>query len=244
MPTKTAPSKMTAKEVMAELKKLGTEQTKKTFLRHGAREPYFGVKIADLKVLQKKIKKDHKLALELYDTGNADAMYLAGLIADPEEMTKADLKKWVKGAYWNMPAGYTVPWVASESRFGRELALEWIDSNEELIATAGWSTYSSLVAIKPDEELNLAEIEKLLDRLKAEIGSAPNRARYAMNNFMIAVGGYVAALTAKAKTTARAIGTVECDMGDTSCQIPSAFDYIAKIERMGRVGKKRKTAMC
>jgi 3-methyladenine DNA glycosylase AlkD len=248
MPAKTAAKtvakKPTAKELLAELKKLGTEQTKKTLLRHGAREPFFGVKVADLKVIQKRIKKDYQLALDLFDTGNSDAMYLAGLIADPERMTKADLRKWVKGAYWSMLSCYTVAWVAAESRFGRELALEWIDSESEQIASAGWSTYGSLVAIKPDAELDLAEIEKLLARVKAEIGSAANRVRYCMNGFVIAVGGYVVPLTAKAKATAKAIGAVECDMGDTSCNVPDALAYIAKIEQMGRVGKKRKHAMC
>jgi 3-methyladenine DNA glycosylase AlkD len=243
MPAKTAAT-MTAKDVMAELKKLGSEQTKKTFLRHGAGEPLYGVKITDLKVIQKKIKKDYQLSLDLFATGNSDAMYLAGLIADPGKMTKADLRKWVRGAYWHMLSCYTVAWVASESRFGRELALEWMDGGEELIASAGWSTYASLVSIKPDAELDLAEIEKLLNRVKAEIGGAPNRVRYCMNNFVIAVGGYVAPLTAKAKAAARAIGAVEVDVGDTSCQVPDAFEYIAKIEKMGRVGRKRKTAMC
>jgi 3-methyladenine DNA glycosylase AlkD len=235
---------MTAKEVLAQLKKLGSAQTKKTFLRHGAKEPFFGVKVGDLKVLQKKIKTDHALALELYDSGNSDAMYLAGMIADPAAMTKADLQKWVKAAYWYMISGYTVPWVASESKFGRELALDWIDSDSEQIAIAGWGTYSSLVAIKPDAELDLAEIEKLLGRIKDEIGSAPNRVRYAMNAFIIAVGAFVAPLTAKAKATAKAIGTVEVDMGDTSCQVPDAHEYIVKIEKAGRVGKKRKHAGC
>ena len=202
------------------------------------------MKVGDLKTIQKKIKKDHALALELYATGNSDAMYLAALISDPQAMTKADLKKWAKGAYWYMLSCYTVPWVASESPFGRELALEWMDSDEETIATAGWSTYGCLVAVKPDAELDLAEMEKLLNRVKAEIGSAKNRVRYAMMHFVIAVGGYVAALTAKAKATAKAVGPVEVDMGDTSCQVPDAFAYITKIEAMGRVGKKRKTAMC
>ena len=62
--------------------------------------------------------------------------------------------------------------------------------------------------------------------------------------FVIAVGGYVAALTAKAKAAAKAIGPVDVDMGDTACKVPDAFAYITKIETMGRVGKKRKTAMC
>lgn len=243
MPAKTA-QKMTAKDVMAELKRLGDAQTKKTYLRHGAKEPFYGVKIGDMKVIQKKIKKDHQLALELYDTGVSDAMYFAALISEPEKMTKADLKKWVKGAYWYMISSYPVAWVAAESRFGRELAMEWIDSDSEMIAIAGWCTYSSLVAVKPDEELDLAEIEKLLNRVKREIGSAPNRVRYCMNGFVIAVGCFVADLTAKAKAIGKSLGVVEVDMGDTSCKVPDACEYIDKVEKRGSIGKKRKTAMC
>ncbi|MCI0702883.1 MAG: DNA alkylation repair protein [Planctomycetia bacterium] len=235
---------MTAKDVLAQLKKLGSEQTKKTLMKHGAKEPFFGVKVGDLKVLQKKIKTDHALALELYDSGNSDAMYFAGMIADPAKMTRADLQKWVKGAYWNMLSSYTVPWVASESKFGRELALDWMDNNSEMIANAGWCTYGSLVAVKADSELDLAEVEKLLLRVKNEIGSAPNRVRYSMNNFVIAVGTYIASLTKKAKEVGKAIGTVEVDMGDTSCNVPDACEYIEKVEKLGRVGKKRKHAAC
>jgi 3-methyladenine DNA glycosylase AlkD len=235
---------MTAKEVLAQLKKLGSESTKKVLLKHGAKEPFYGVKVADLKTLQKKIKTNHALALELYETGNSDAMYLAGMIADPAAFTKADLQKWVKGAYWYMLSCYAVPWVASESKFGRELALDWMDSDKEQIAAAGWSTYGCILSIKPDVELDFAEIEKLLGRVKNEIGSAPNRVKYTMNQFIISVGGYVAPLLAKAKATAKAVGFVEVDMGDTSCQVPDALQYIEKIEKMGRVGKKRKHAGC
>jgi 3-methyladenine DNA glycosylase AlkD len=243
MPAKTATA-VSLQDVMTQLKKLGTEQTRKTWMRHGAKEPIYGVKVGDLKTLHKKIKTNHPLALELYDTGNSDAMYLAGYVADPAQFTKPQLQKWARGAYWPMISCYTVAWVAAESAFGRELALDWIDSDSEQIASAGWSTYGALVAITPDAELDLKEIEKLLGRVKAEIGSAPNRVKYCMNNFVIAVGGYVAPLTAKAKATAKAIGAVEVDMGDTSCQVPDASAYIEKIEKMGRVGKKRAHAMC
>jgi 3-methyladenine DNA glycosylase AlkD len=233
---------MTAKEVLAQLKKLGSASTKKVLMRHGAKEPFFGVKVADLKVLQKKIKTNHALALELYDSGNSDAMYLAGLIVDSAAMTKADLQKWVKAAYWYMLSCGTVAYVASDSKFGRELALDWMDSDSEQVAAAGWTTYGCILSLKPDAELDFTEIEKLLGRAKNEIGSAQNRVKYAMNTFVISVGGYVAPLLAKAKATAKAIGEVEVDMGDTSCKVPDASEYIAKIEKMGRVGKKRKHA--
>ena len=69
-------------EVMRTLKQAGTAQTKKTFMRHGAKEPYFGVKIGDMKKIQRKVKKDHTLSLALYDTGNADAMILATMLME------------------------------------------------------------------------------------------------------------------------------------------------------------------
>jgi 3-methyladenine DNA glycosylase AlkD len=234
----------TADEIVAELEKLGSESCKKVLLRHGAKEPFYGVKIEDLKKIQKRVKKDHELALALYDTGVSDAMYLAGLIADPMKMSKADLRRWAKGAYWNMLAAYTVPWVASESRYAVELAKEWMDSPREMIATAGWATYSSLVSIKPDADLDLKEIERLLGRVQKEVHTAPNQVRYVMNGFVIAVGASVAPLTVRAKAVARAIGTVEVDMGDTSCKVPGALEYIAKVEAAGRLGKKRKAAAC
>src|SRR5437667_3050665 len=95
---------MSTADILAELQSYGSEQTKKTLMNHGAREPFFGVKVADLKKIQKRIKKDYQLALDLYATGNSDAMYLAGLIADDEKMTKKDLQRWAEGAYWYMLA--------------------------------------------------------------------------------------------------------------------------------------------
>jgi 3-methyladenine DNA glycosylase AlkD len=235
---------MTAEQVLNELAALGSEQTKKTWLRHGAQEPVFGVKIGDMKKLQKRIKKDQKLALDLYNSGNADAMYFAGLIADETKITKKDLQKWAKEATWAMLSQYTVAWVAAESRFGWELGLEWIDSKKEQIAVAGWSTLASLVAITSDEELDLLALGRLLDRIVKEIHDAPNRVRYAMNCFVIAVGGYVKALTVKSIQAAKKIGKVEVDVGETDCKVPDAAGYIEMMKQRGSWGKKRKMARC
>ena len=235
---------MTLNEVMAELKRLGSAQQRKTYSNHGARGEMFGVKIGDLKGVVKKIKGDQALALELYSTGNLDAMYLAGLVADGGKMSRKDLNAWAKAASWGMISEYTVAWVAAESPFARELALEWIDSPKESLTTTGWNTYSGLIAMKPDSELDLGEITALLGRVEKEIHTAPNRVRYCMNNLVIGVASYVKPLLAKAKAAAKKIGKVEVDMGDTACKVPLATEYIQKIESMGRVGMKRKTMKC
>jgi 3-methyladenine DNA glycosylase AlkD len=235
---------MTAKDIVEELKPLGTESYKKTMLNHGAREPIFGVKIDDMKKIQKRVKKDYQLALDLYDTGISDAMYLAGLIADDARMTKKDLKHWAEKAYFPLLSEYTVAWVAAESPHGREMALEWIESKKENIAAAGWSTLSSLVAIREDGDLNIPELKKLLQRVQQTIHQQANRVRYVMNGFIIAVGSYVKALTDLAVQTAEKIGPVSVEMDGTACKVPNAPEYIAKVKQRGTVGKKRKTAKC
>lgn len=234
----------TVGDVMTALKKKGSERYRQTMLRHGAPTSLLGVSIADLKVIARQIKGNQGLACELYDTGNPDAQYLAGLVADGAQMTKKQLDAWAKAASWKMIAEFTVPWVASESPLARELALKWIAARQEAMAAGGWCTYSGLVAVRPDAELDLAEIEGLLNRVVKVIHTAPNLVRSAMNGFVIAVGTYVKPLLKQAKAAAKAIGAVSVDMGDTACQVPLATERIAKVESAGKVGKKRKTNKC
>ena len=235
---------MTVKEIMTQLESLGSQQIKNILLKHGVKEPFFGVKVGDMKPIQKKIKKDYQLAKDLYATGNADAMYLAGLIADDEKMTKKDLQTWVKNAVSNNINEYTVPWVAAEGQHGYELAMEWIDSKEPHIAAAGWSTLANLAALKPDSELDLASLKNLLMRVEKNIHKAADRVTYRMNNFVISVGSYVVPLSSEAVAAAKRIGTVTVDMNGTSCEVPAAVDYIKKAKDRGSLGKKKKTVKC
>jgi len=235
---------MTTKEILYELKEYGDEQTKSTLMRHGAKEPFYGVKVQDLKKILKKTKKNHELSLELYDTGNYDAMYLAGLMADEKQITKEQLERWVSQAYWSYLSEYAVPWVAAETEYGFELGIKWIQSDIETIASAGWGTLAYYAAVNEDEKLDTKTYIKLLDTVEKEIHGAQNRVRYTMNGFVIAVGTYVEALTQKSKEVAKKIGKVSVDVGGTACKVPLATEYIDKVIARGRIGVKRKSARC
>jgi 3-methyladenine DNA glycosylase AlkD len=213
-------------------------------MKHGAKEPIFGVKVADLKKILKKTKKNHELSLELYETGNSDAMYLAGLMADESKITKEQLNDWVKQAYWSYLSEYAVPWVAAETIFGFELGLEWIKSENEGIASAGWSTLAYFSAVNKDEDLDIAMYRKLLEKIEKEIHNAQNRVKYTMNGFVISVGSYVQELTEKTIEVGENIGKIEVNMNGTACKVPFAKDYIQKIIDKQRVGNKRRTARC
>jgi len=234
----------TARQVMTELKKKGSAQTRKIFARHGAPESMFGVKVADLKVIAKEIKGNQELACELYDTGHPDAQYLAGFVADGGQMTKKQLDSWAKNASWSMVAEYSVPGVVSESPFARALAIKWIKARNASVNSIGWSTYSAVLSVADDQDLDLAEIKELLTRVEQQIDSASDRVKMVMIRFVISVGAFVKPLLKQAKAKAKKLGVVSVDVGETHCKVPVPLAEIEKIEGMGRVGKKRKTAKC
>lgn len=235
---------MTLQETMRLLAEKGTEQTRKTFRNHGAPEPLFGVKIGDLKPIAKRIKGDQELALRLFATGNSDAMYLAGLVADGRKMSREELNQWADSATWHMISGCSVPWVASEHSDALEIALAWIESPKELVAVAGWATLSCLACLIADDHLPLGKLSSLLARVSETIHRSPNRVRHVMNDFVICCGTYVAPLAEQALETARAMGRVEVDMGRTSCQVPDAEPCILKCRRGLPVAPKRKRVRC
>ena len=235
----------TANDILDELRELGSESVKRMLMKnHGVKEPCFGVKIGDMQKIRKRIKQDHDLALALYDSGNYDAMYLAGYLIDDAQMTKADLQRWADAAYGAGLPGTTVPWVASGGLHGRAMALKWIDSKKPNVAVAGWSTLSCLVALKDDAELDLTELTALIERVKRSIHTAPDAVKHAMNGLVISAGSYVEPLTDFAIRTGEEIGRVEADLGNNRCEFFYAPDYIRKVRERGTIGKKRKTMRC
>ena len=114
---------------------------------------------------------------------------------------------------------------------------------DETIASAGWQTYSSMVAIKEDADLDLGEIKSLLQRVAKSIHQQPNRVKYVMNHFVIAVACHVKPLHKLAVDTANGIGKVAVDLVG-ACRIPFAPDQIKKFEARSAIGKKRKSPKC
>jgi len=235
---------MDLQEVMAELKALGTERTKKIYQSHGAKEPLFGVTTGAMKPLARKIKKDYALSMALYDTGNYDAAYFAGMIAEPQKMSQEDFEVWIQGAYFYMLSDYVAAVTLAETDFAQEVADRWIESDEELRVSAGWSCYCWLLGTRDDSWFDHEKLAAMLIRAGKTIHSQPNRVRYAMNNFVIAAGISYLPLHTEAVRIAEQIGSVSVNMGTTSCKTPNALQSIQKAESKGRLGFKRKNVRC
>jgi 3-methyladenine DNA glycosylase AlkD len=200
---------MDLQTVMQELEALSKERTKKMYISNGAHEPLFGVATGAMKPIAKKIKRNQPLAEELYATGNYDAMYFAGIIADPEAMTEADFDRWMDDAYFYMLSDYVVAVTLAEADIAQAVADKWIESGEELRMSGGWSCYCWLLGNRPDAEFSEEKLAKMLDKVKDTIHDSPERTKSAMNNFVYTVGVSYLPLHEKAVETAKAIGPVE-----------------------------------
>ena len=230
--------------VMEELKALGKERTKKIYMSNGAHEPLFGVATGAMKPIAKKIKINRRLAEELYATGNYDAMYFAGIIADPKAMTEADYDRWIDGAYFYMLSDFVVAVTLSESDIAQEVADKWIASGEELKMSAGWSCYCWLLGNRADAEFSKEKISNMLETVKNTIHDAPARTKSSMNNFLYTVGISYVPLHEKAVETAEAVGVVEVKRDNKKSSFLNAYEIIKTGVDKGRLGFKRKYVRC
>ncbi|MBU3811371.1 MAG: DNA alkylation repair protein [Candidatus Niameybacter stercoravium] len=235
---------MDIQTILQELELLGTERTKKTYIRNGAHEPLFGVATGAMKPIAKKLKKNQDIAEELYATGNYDAMYLAGMIADPSAMSEADFDRWMDTAYFYMISDYIVAVTLAETDIAQAVSDKWIASGKELFMSAGYSCYCWLLGNRKDEEFDQEKLDNMLEIVEKTIHKSPNRAKYAMNNFVTAVGISYMPLHERAVAVANAIGKVEVSSVKTKCNVPLASEAIQKAVDRGQLGFKRKNVRC
>ena len=222
---KPASVRMSLADTMTVLEQSGSAQTRKTYSRHGATEPMFGVSFATLKSLVKRIKVDHELALALWNTGNFDARNLALKVADPAQMTPALLDSWANTNIARMCHGY-VAYLAAEGPHARSRAETWLSADQEAMRCTGWCLVGAMAML--DETVPDEWFVDRLSTIERTIHSVPNEEREAMNRAVISVGCRSAALRQAATAAAKRIGKVDIDHGDTSCKSPDAADYIEK----------------
>ena len=214
---------------MAALEKAGAAQTRKTYARHGAPEPMFGVSYAVLKTLVKRIGVDHELALALWATGNFDARNLAVKVADPSSPVGG-------GAEPLDPRG-RVPMLGELRRPAARLGgpprrdpgrRDGPAPPRTPRCCAAWALIGQMAlrdATTPD-----AWFEGRLPEIERTIHSAPNDQRDGHEPAADRDSGCRSAALREGgePAAAKRIGKVEVDHGDTACKTPDAAAYIEK----------------
>jgi hypothetical protein len=215
-------------EAMAALEAAGTEQTRKTYLRHGASEPLFGVKFGDLRPLGKRIGTDHALAEQLWDSGNADARLLACLVADPAAVSEAELDAWLEDIDTYFLVDTFVAETASKAPGRLERAERWIASGRDRTAQAGWDLMND-VALNDDDVAD-DYFERQLALIAERMEGYGNWTRRSASSTITGIGLRSDRLEAAARRTAAELGHVEFDPGQTSCVMPDPIEYLEKTK--------------
>lgn len=224
------------KEVMSRLESFGSENTRKIYKNHGASEPMFGVKFGDLEKIRKEIKKNHELAVLLWNTGNTDAMTLAVMVAEPKKMSTKEINDWLKVLSYDTLIDSFTKYIVCKHEKSIELMEAWIDDTDEWIARAGYGVFISLAMKNTFDEQYL---EKRLKIIVKTIDKAKNRVKDNMINAVIAIGTYSEQMEKAAREAAVLIGDVKIDYGNNSCKTPDICNYLDKINERKKTKEKK-----
>jgi 3-methyladenine DNA glycosylase AlkD len=169
-----------ADRVLSELRGLGTQRNIDGMAHFGIRaENVYGVSKPLLDNLAKRIGRNHQLAVKLWSTGNHDARILAGLIADPFEVTSALMDSWVRDFNnWDVCDGTCCHlFVFAKPAWSR--ALLWTKRQDEFQKRAGFALVAYLAY--RDKSAPDGQFEKFLSSIERESNDDRNFVRKAIN---------------------------------------------------------------
>lgn len=221
---------MTRDEVMAKLESLADPKVRAHNRKFGAGENQFGVKLGEIRALAKKIKVDHALALELWETGNLDARLLAVLLFDVRKLSRGDVDRLVRSANASQLADWLNAYVVKEHPEKEALRQVWMADGDPWAARAGWALTSGRIG-KSAQGLDL---QALLDRIEREMPGADPAAQWTMNSCLAGIGIHFPAHRERALAIGEALGLYRDYPVSKGCTSPFAPIWIREmVSRQG-----------
>jgi len=220
----------TVTDILIKLESLGDEKVRAQNAKRGAGENQFGVKMGDIRALAKSIKTNHRLALDLWETGNVEARLLATLIINPKQLTVDELDKMVRSERFGWAADWLSSYVIKEHPEKEQLRQLWMQSDDPMAARAGWSLTAGRIARSPEG----IDIPALLDRIEREMPTAPLETQWTMNTALAYAGIHHAELRERALAIGERLGIYRDYPVSKGCTSPFAPIWINEmVKRQG-----------
>lgn len=175
---------MNVNEILGRFESLADEARRAHNVKAGAPANQFGVKLGDIRAIAKKIKSDHELALQLWDTGNVEAQLLATLIIKPTALCTEELDRLTRSTTCAQVADWLNSNVVAQHPEKEAMRVKWMTATDRWAARAGWHLTASRVSKGADD----LDLPALLDRIEAEMPDATPEAQWTMNNTLGAIG--------------------------------------------------------
>jgi 3-methyladenine DNA glycosylase AlkD len=221
---------MTLNETLKQLNALGNEKTRTHNTKYGASNNQFGVKHGDIRVLAKKIKTNHELALALWKTGNIDAQLLATHLIKPKDLSAKEMDRMVRSVTFAHVADWLHAYVVKQHPDNETLRQEWVATDDRWAARTGWSLTAERV-VKSPEGLDLPA---LLDRIESEMGDTDPVVQWTMNSTLAEIGIHFPELRKRAIAIGETLGIYRDYPVSKGCTSPFAPIWIkAMVSRQG-----------
>ena len=195
---------MTAAEIIDEIKEFGSEENRKGMARFGINaEKALGIKIPVLRAYAKELKKQHQLALQLWETGIHEARLLAIFIADPKQTTEAQMEGWLRDFNsWDI-CDQACMNLFDRTPIAYQKALEWARREPEFEKRAGFALMASLAL--HDKKAPNQGLLPFLTEIEQQAHDPRNFVKKAVNWALRQIGKRNHELNAAAIETARRI---------------------------------------
>jgi 3-methyladenine DNA glycosylase AlkD len=213
---------MTLSDTLKQLKALGTAKVRAQNAKSGAGNNQFGVSLGDIRVLAKKIRTNHELALSLWENGNVDAQFLATLLVQPRKLSAREMDRMLRSTSFVRVADWLIAYVVRQHPDKEALRREWMAADDRWAARAGWDLTSERVAKSPDG----LDVPALLARIESEMADAPPEVQWTMNNTLATIGIHFAKHRKQAIAIGEKIGLYRDWPVSKGCVIPFAPIWI------------------
>ena len=213
---------MTLNETLKQLKALGNAKVRALNAKSGAGDDQFGVSLGEIRTLAKKIKTNHELALSLWDTGNADAQFLATLLIQPKKLSAKEMDRMVRSVSFVRVADWLISYVVRQHPDKEALRQGWMTEDDRWAARAGWDLTAERVGKSPDG----LDVPALLTRIESEMADAEPEVQWTMNNTLATIGIHFPKLRKRAIAIGEKLGVYRDYPVSKGCTSPFAPIWI------------------
>ena len=133
------------KDVLDKLQSKAQPEQLKGMAKYGMTvEQRLGVSVPDMRKLAKEIGRDHKLALDLWRTGIAEARIVAAMVGDPAKLTEEQMEDWVKGINsWDVCDQVCMN-LFEKNQLAWKKIVDWSEREEEFVKRTAFSLIACL----------------------------------------------------------------------------------------------------
>ncbi|TSD63348.1 DNA alkylation repair protein [Inquilinus sp. KBS0705] len=175
---------MTVTEILTKFESLKDDKVFAQNKKRGSGPNQFGVKMGDIRKIAAKIKTDHMLAKQLWETGNVEARFLATLILEPKKLSVAEIDSMVRSERFTHVADWFSSYVLKEHPDKEQLRQLWEHTDDPMAGRAYWALTSGRIARSPEG----LDIPAILDRIAAEMPNAAPEPQWTMNTALAQIG--------------------------------------------------------